>query len=150
MKKHFVTTALLLVCSFSLFAQDSREGTPAEKAAHAKNVMGIIGSWKTTATEIRIVEPELKAKQAEVEAVYKKLFGTALWEFAPDGQFALVTSGSDVEEKGNFTVTAQFLTLYLGGKTYRCLMKVEDNGKLIIHFPITDKSVYGLQLEKMQ
>ena len=29
-------------------------------------------------------------------------------------------------------------------------MKVKDDGKLIIHFPITDKSVYGLQLEKME
>ena len=149
MKKYFIALVVILSSAVSVFAQDSREGTPQEKATHAKNVKGIMGSWKTTATEIKIVEPELKAKQADVEAVYKKLFGTALWEFAPNGQFALVTSGSDVEEKGTFLITAQFLTLYLTGKTYRCLMKVEDDGKLIIHFPITEKSVYGLQLQKL-
>lgn len=148
--KKYVFTVLILASSLYTLAQDSREGTPEEKAAHAKNVKGIMGAWKTTGTEINIVEPELKAKQADVEAVYKKLFAEAMWEFAPNGQFALVTSGSQTEEKGTFTVTAQFLTLYLSGKTYRCLMKVKDDGKLIIHFPITDKSVYGLQLEKME
>jgi hypothetical protein len=149
MKKYLIAVTVLLTSSFYVFAQQGREGTAEEKAAHAKNVKGIMGSWKTIATEIKIAEPELKAKQADVEKIYKNLFGSALWEFAPDGQFALVTSGSQTEEKGTFLVTAQFLTLYLTGKTYRCLMKVEDDGKVIIHFPITEKSIYAIQLEKL-
>ena len=66
MKKYLIS-AILLASSFCTQAQDSREGTPEEKAAHAKNVKGIMGAWKTTGTEINIVEPELKAKQADVE-----------------------------------------------------------------------------------
>ncbi len=149
MKIFFIAVISFLALSMAATAQQEREGAAAEKAAHAKNVKGIMGQWKTITTEIRIVEPELKAKQAEVENIYKQLFGTALWEFAPNGQFALVAGNSQAEEKGNFTITAQFLTLYLGGKTYRCLMKVEDDGKVIIHFPITEKSVYGIQLQKL-
>jgi hypothetical protein len=148
MKK--IITVLLVAASLCGHAQDLRQFTPEEKATHTKNVTGIMGKWKTTETAIKIVEDALKPKQAELEKVYGGLFTKSEWDFVNTGKCSLTTfgQGTPAPEQGTFTVTAQFLTLYLSGKTYRCLMKIEDDGKLIIHFPITTQSIYALQLEK--
>jgi hypothetical protein len=146
-----ITTIFLLLLITRLQAQDLRQFTGEEKITHSKNTKGIIGIWKTGVTEIGIAEPQLKPKQAELENIYNGLFGKAQWEFATDMNFAIktFTNSKETIEKGTYTINAQFLTLYLSGKTHRCLMKVEDDGKVIIHFPITDKSVFGIQLVKL-
>jgi hypothetical protein len=150
MKKLF--TLLLLLSVMQVQAQERREPTAEEKATHNKNVTGIMGRWVTIETAIKIVEPELKPKQEELDKVYKALFAKSNWEFINTGKFALttVTDGKPSSEKGDFTITAQFLTLYLSGKTYRCLMKIEEDGKLVIHFPIAGQSIFALQLEKQK
>lgn len=147
----FVLFFLFMICSQTkLVAQENRAFTAEEKAVHAKNVKGIMGKWNTTEIAFKIVEAELKTKQAEIEKIYNGLFKNSKWEFIDNGNFSITTINDDKQstEKGTFTLNAQFLTLYLTGKTYRCLMKIEDDGKLIIHFPIAGQSVTGLQLEK--
>lgn len=145
-----IITALLVLLAINCPAQDARQFTAEEKATHNKNVIGIMAKWKTTETAIKIVEEALKPKQAELENIYGGLFKKSEWEFVNTGKFSLTTFGQAKPEKeqGDFTLTAQFLTLYLGGKTYRCLMKMENDGKMIIHFPIGGQSIYALQLEK--
>lgn len=139
------------LCATTIKAQDLRQFSTEEKATHAKNIKGIIGMWKTNTTEIGIVEPQLKPKQTELENIYNGIFGKAQWEFATDMNFAIKTiaEGKETIEKGTYTINAQFLTLYLSGKTHRCKMKVEDDGKVVIHFPITEKSIFGIQLAKL-
>lgn len=151
MKTKLLSLLFFLLTAAVAPAQDIRQLTAEEKAAHVKNVKGILGMWKTNTTEIGIVEPQLKPKQAELEKIYNGLFGKAEWEFLADGKWGLKTDtdGKETIEQGTYTVNAQFLTLYVSGKTYRCLMKVEDDGKIIIHFPITDKSIFGIQLAKL-
>jgi hypothetical protein len=150
MKK--IIVIVLAMIAINGMAQDSRQFTAEEKATHAKNVTGIMAKWKTTETAIKIIEDVLKPKQAELEKVYGSLFNKSEWEFVNTGKFNLTTFGQakPAQEQGDFTVTAQFLTLYLSGKTYRCLMKMEDDGKMIIHFPIGGQSIYALQLEKVK
>ncbi len=145
-----IITGILLLLISTLQAQDLRQFSAEEKITHTKNTKGIIGMWKTNTTEIGIVEPQLKPKQAELENIYNGLFAKAQWEFATDMNFAIkvITEGKETIEKGTYTINAQFLTLYLSGKTHRCRMKVEDDGKVIIHFPITEKSIFGIQLAK--
>lgn len=144
------TALVLLLFTVSLSAQDQRAFTAEEKATHTKNITTIMGKWKTTLTAISIVEDALKPKQAELEKAYGELFAQSSWEFQQTGSFLLSTKSNSnaAPDKGTFTITAQFLTLYIDGKTIRCLMKIEDDGKLIIHFPIAGKSIYALQLEK--
>lgn len=151
MKTKLLAILSLLLITASGQAQDLRQFTPEEKTTHVKNTKGILGDWKTNTTEIGIVEPQLKPKQAELEKIYKGLLGKAEWGFLADGKWGLKTfnDGKEAIEQGTYTITAQFLTLYLGGKTYRCLMKVEDDSIVIIHFPITDKSIFGIQLAKL-
>lgn len=147
----FALFFLFIICSQTkLIAQENRAFTAEEKAVHAKNVKGIMGKWNTTEIAFKIVEAELKTKQAEIEKIYNGLFKNSKWEFIDNGNFSITTINEDKQstEKGTFTLNAQFLTLYLTGKTYRCLMKIEDDGKLIIHFPIAGQSITGLQLEK--
>jgi len=147
----FALFFLFIICSQTkLVAQENRAFTAEEKAAHAKNVKGIMGKWNTTEIAFKIVEAELETKQAEIEKIYNGLFKNSEWEFIDNGNFSITTINDDKQstEKGTFTLNAQFLTLYLTGKTYRCLMKIEDDGKLIIHFPIAGQSITGLQLEK--
>lgn len=147
----FVLFFLFMICSQTkLVAQENRAFTAEEKAVHAKNVKGIMGKWNTTEIAFKIVEAELKTKQAEIEKIYNGLFKNSKWEFIDNGNFTITAINDDKQstEKGTFTLNAQFLTLYLTGKTYRCLMKIEDDGKLIIHFPIAGQSITGLQLEK--
>ncbi len=148
--KPVITLAFVLTTAI-LNAQDLRQFSPEEKATHTKNIKGILGMWKTNTTEIGIVEPQLKPKQTELENIYNGIFGKAQWEFAADMNFAIktITEGKETIEKGTYTINAQFLTLYLSGKTHRCLIKVETDGKVIIHFPMTEKSVFGVQLARL-
>lgn len=141
---------LLLLTDLSLQAQEARQFTAEEKATHTRNSTAILSKWKTIHTAIQIEEDALKPKQAELENIYNGLFNQSVWEFTNTGKCTLTTfsKGNPTTEEGTFTVNAQFLTLYIGGKTYRCLMKIEEDGKMIIHFPITVKSIYALQLEK--
>jgi hypothetical protein len=150
MRSTLFTGLVFFLFTASLAAQDQRAFTAEEKATHTKNITTIMGKWKTTLTAINILDDALKPKQAELEKVYGDLFAQSAWEFINTGSFLLTTNTNNktAPEKGTFTVTAQFLTLYLDGKTIRCLMKIEDDGKLIIHVPIAGKSIYALQLEK--
>jgi hypothetical protein len=152
MKKVLLATALLLTTSVSLFAQDSREGTPEEKAAHAKNVKGIMGKWKTTGTETEIVEEQLKPKKQEVEKLYNGLFNNAEWEFKTDGWFTLtnLVDGKSSTDKGTFTVVANKLTMYLSGNTLHCLMQMKPDGNMVVAVMITEKSKFGMLMEKQK
>lgn len=150
MKKILIATAIMLTASLSLLAQESREGTPAEKAAHAKNVKGIMGKWKTTGTEIEIVEEQLKPKKQEVEKLYNGLFNNAQWEFMPNGNFTVtnLVDGKSSADNGTFTVVANKLTLYLSGNTLHCLMQMKADGNMIVAIMITEKSKFGMIMTK--
>ncbi len=152
MKKLLLASAIVLATSTSLFAQESREGTPEEKAAHAKNVKGIMAKWKTTGTEIEIVEDQLKPKKQEVEKLYNGLFNNAEWEFKTDGSFTLtnLVDGKSSTDKGTFTVVANKLTLYLSGNTLHCLMQMKADGNMIVAIMITEKSKFGMMMEKQK
>jgi Lipocalin-like domain len=150
MKRFLILLLLVPISAVCLNAQENRAFTAEEKAVHVKNVKGIMGKWNTTEIAFKIVEAELKTKQADIEKIYNGLFKNSKWEFIDNGNFSITTIIDDKQstEKGTFTLNARFLTLYLTGKTYRCLMKIEDDGKIIIHFPIAGQSITGLQLEK--
>jgi Lipocalin-like domain len=152
MKKIFITTAALCLFSFIASAQESRDGTPQEKAEHAKNVKGIMGKWKTTGTETEIVEEQLKPKKQEVENLYNGLFNNADWEFKPDGNFVLtnLVEGKSSTEKGTFTVVANKLTLYLSGNTLHCVMQMKADGNMVIAISITEKSRFGMEMKKQK
>lgn len=152
MKKILITATILLVTFASVQAQESREGTPEEKAAHAKNVKGIMGKWKTTGTETEIVEDQLKPKKQEVENLYNGLFNNATWEFKTDGWFTVtnLVDGKPSTDKGTFTVVANKLTMYLSGNTLHCLMQMKEDGKMVIAILITEKSKFGMLMDKQK
>jgi hypothetical protein len=152
MKKVLLATAVMLASSINLFAQESREGTPEEKVAHAKNVKGIMGNWKTAGTEVEIVEEQLKPKKQEVENLYNGLFNNAEWEFKTDGWFTVtnLVDGKSSTDKGTFTVVANKLTMYLSGNTLHCLMQMKADGNMIIAIMITEKSKFGMLMEKQK
>lgn len=151
MLRYFI---LILVISFlqisNVFAQDAREGTPEEKAAHAQNVKGIMGKWKTNGTETEIVEDQLKPKKQEVEQLYKNIFDNAAWEFKTDGSFTITNNidGKSSTDKGTFTIVANKLTLYMSGNTLHCLMKMKAEGTMVVAIMITEKSKFGMLLTK--
>jgi hypothetical protein len=152
MKKVLLAIAIMLASSINLFAQESREGTPEEKVAHAKNVKGIMGNWKTAGTEVEIVEEQLKPKKQEVENLYNGLFNNAEWEFKTDGWFTVtnLVDGKSSTDKGTFTVVANKLTMYLSGNTLHCLMQMKADGNMIIAIMITEKSKFGMLMEKQK
>ena len=108
---------LLLVFLFfvsskvTLIAQERRAFTDEEKALHTKNVKGIMGKWNTTELAFKIVEAELKPKQAELEKIYNGLFKNSKWEFIDNGNFSITTLNNEKQttEKGTFTLTQQLL-----------------------------------------
>lgn len=152
MKKIVITAVILLATFASVQAQESREGTPEEKAAHAKNVKGIMAKWKTTGTEVEIVEEQLKPKKQEVEKLYNDLFNNAVWEFNPNGWFTVtnLVDGKPSTDKGTFTVVANKLTMYLSGNTLHCLMQMKADGNMVIAIMITEKSKFGMLMEKQK
>ena len=150
--KFFVAIAIALSISVTATAQESREGSPQEKVAHAKNVKGIMGKWKTTSTETEIVEDQLKPKKQEVEKLYNGLFNNAEWEFKTDGWFTLtnLVDGKSSTDKGTFTVVANKLTMYLSGNTLHCLMQMKPDGNMVVAVMITEKSKFGMLMEKQK
>ncbi|MBP6430304.1 MAG: hypothetical protein KA319_00880 [Ferruginibacter sp.] len=151
-KNIFSVVVFMLIATTTANAQERREGTPQEKAEHAKNVKGIMGKWKTTGTETEIVEEQLKPKKQEVENLYKGLFNNATWEFKTDGWFTVtnLVDGKSSTDKGTFTVVANKLTLYLSGNTLHCLMQMKEDGTMVIAIMITEKSKFGMLMTKQQ
>jgi hypothetical protein len=151
MKKLLFPTAILFLFTISASAQESRQGTAQEKIEHAKNVKGIMGKWKTTGTETEIVEEQLKPKKQDVENLYNGLFNNATWEFKTDGWFTVtnLVDGKASSDKGTFTIVANKLTLYISGKTLHCLMQMKADGNMVIAIMITEKSKFGMLMEKL-
>lgn len=150
--KNILSIAVFMLVVTTANAQESREGTAQEKAEHAKNVKGIMGKWKTTGTETEIVEEQLKPKKQEVEKLYNGLFNNATWEFKTDGWFTVtnLVDGKSSTDKGTFTVVANKLTLYLSGNTLHCLMQMKPDGNMVVAVMITEKSKFGMLMEKQK
>jgi hypothetical protein len=152
MKKISCIIALIAIVFTQASAQENRGGTAEENALHAKNVTGIMGKWKVIETAVKVVEPELIPKKEQFEKIYKETFGETTWEFLKTGTLNIskTVNGKLETSKESFTVTAQFISIYLKSTQNKGLMKIEDDGKLTIQLFITAKSFLGIQFEKIK